>query len=401
MSPISPLEGSHRLEPSFGGTAVTAPPSDRTPRRMRTGLILTLLGIVVVGAVCAGVQWAANVGYDDALVAFEGAVEDAETGQAQLTDALTMLTQTTDAASTVRDADSGALMDASVKEEFTTAIEQAMDAEAEASALAEESLPESTDKPSWAWELFGATAQLNADRDDVDERLEEFDSAGEAITHTSDAVHETGAAALLSAAESAGTFEAAHISARNRDILSLRDAAAQLSGAATLDAETAEAYVYLETSAAAMLASEQAELAEKQGPLYDARIQIEAFARDLAPDVLLDFDWSPLVNGYGEGDSMGGYATWWYGDPGYATIELSNSVAVHWPGDRSQALVAHEVGHAISVKCEGMYDDSDQATLEAWATAWAISMGFHDVANGTSAYGAPPQSMIDAAAGCR
>ncbi len=363
--------------------------------------MVTVLGVVTIGAACAGVQWTANVGYDDALIAFEDAAQDAESGQTELAGALAALTETTDAAAIVIGADSGVLMDLSAKEAFIASIDQATDAETEGSTLTAKKLPEPADKPSWAWELFGQTAQLNADRDDAEEMLESFESTRDTIGEASGAVQETGTASVLSAADAAGAFEAAHVSARNLDILSLRDAAEELAGAVTLDATTADAYVRLETSAASMLASEQAELAEKQGPLYDARIQIEAFARGLAPGVLLGFDWSPLVNGYGEADSMGGYATWWYADPGYATIELSNSVAQYWPGDRSKALVAHEVGHAISVKCEGMYDDSTQENIENWATAWAISMGFHDVANGTSAYGAPPQSMIDAAAGCR
>jgi len=401
MSPVPPHAGSHHLESSFGAVAAPTKASERAPRRKRTGVILTVVGVLVVGAACAGVQWAANLGYDDALIAFEDTVDEAESGQSQLAGALTILTETTDAAAIVIDADSGTLMDSAAKDAFASGVEAAMDAETAASPLIEEELPEAADKQSWAWELFGQTAQLNTYRDDAEEKLEEFDSTAATITEKSDAVQETGTAAVLSAAEAAGSFEAAHVSARNVDILSLRDAAEHLSGSTTLDAPTADVYARLETSAAAMLASEQAELAEKQGPLYDSRIQIEAFARELAPGVLLDFDWSPLVNGYGEADSMGGYATWWYADPGYATIELSNSVAQYWPGDRSKALVAHEVGHAISVKCEGMYDDSTQENIEAWATAWAISMGFHDPANGTSAYGAPPQSMIDAAAGCR
>ena len=128
---------------------------------------------------------------------------------------------------------------------------------------------------------------------------------------------------------------------------------------------------------------------------------MEAFARSLAPGVLLEFDWGPLVNGAGYNGSMGGYTTWWWDDPGRAVIQLSDSVAEQWPAERSRALVAHEVGHAISVKCEGMYDSSTQDSIEKWATAWAISMGFTDDANGVWAYGYPPQNYIDAAAGCR
>src|SRR5690606_30729676 len=193
----------------------------------------------------------------------ENSADDAESGQTELTDALASLTETTDAAAIVVGAESGVLMDASTKDAFIAAIDHARDAEAEASTLAAESLPEPTDKPSWAWELFGETAQLNAHRDDAEEMLENFDSAADTIDEASDAVQETGTASVLSAADAAGEFEAAHVSARNLDILSLRGAAEQVSEAALLDATTADAYVHLEASAAAMLASEQAELAEK------------------------------------------------------------------------------------------------------------------------------------------
>jgi len=400
-SPVPPFPGSHQLASTFGGVT-TAHDAGRPPRRSGAArVIVAVLGVIVLGTICAGVQWGANVGYDEALIAFDDAVDDTASSQADLVDALATLTATTDAAAVVIDADSGALMDPAAKESLAAAIADAEEAESEGSTSAEESLPQSGEKPYWAWELFGEIAELNADRDDVGQMLDEYETAGDRAVETADAVQETGTAAVLSAADAAGGFEAAHISARNLDILALRDAAERVSAASALDETAADAYVYLESSAAAMLTSEKAEIAEKQGPLHDARLEVEAFARDLAPGVLLDFDWSPLVNGYGEADSMGGYATWWYSDPGYATIELSNSVAEYWPGERSRALVAHEVGHAISVKCEGMYDDSSQENIEAWATAWAISMGFTDTANGTSAYGPPPQSLIDAAAGCR
>lgn len=399
-SPVPP-SGGHQIESAFGAAADPAPASERKPSRRRTGLILTALGILVIGATCAGTQWAANVGYDDALLAFEDAADDAEASQDDLERTLLALTDTTDVATTVAETDSGNLMDAASKETFTAALSEAAEAQDQAAELIEERLPEATEKPAWAWELFGATAELNTESDELVDDQSSFDEASSAVATASDAVNTTGTAAVLSAAEAAGAFESAHVSARNTDIIALRRAAERLSRAAALDATSAEAYAELESAAAQMLSSEQAELAEKQGPLHDARVEIEAFARDLAPGVLLDFDWSPLVNGYGEADSMGGYATWWYGEPGYANLELSDSVARYWPGDRSRALVAHEVGHAISVKCKGMYDDSDQGTIEAWATAWAIGMGFHDDANGTSAYGTPPQSLIDAAAACR
>ncbi|CAH0166419.1 hypothetical protein SRABI121_01638 [Microbacterium sp. Bi121] len=359
------------------------------------------LAVIILGAACAGVQWGANVGYDDALVAFQDTVDGAQADQARLDEAAASLTETMDAATVVAGARTDLLMDAESTAALDAAAESAAVAADEATSLADDSLPVAAAKPVWAWELFGATAQLDEERDDAAQQRDDFDDARDGAEAASEALSDAGMAAVMAAAGAADEFEAAHVSARNLDILDLRRQAEQVSGAVVLDATTAEAYAGLETAAAAMIASEKAELAEKQGPLFQARTEIEAFARGLAPGVLLDFDWSALVNGYGYGDSMGGYATWWYGDPGYSTIELSNSVAEYWPGARSKALVAHEVGHAISVKCEGMYDDSNSGTVEAWATAWAISKGFTDAANGTSAYGAPPQSLIDAAAGCR
>ncbi|GAA1524462.1 hypothetical protein HD600_000028 [Microbacterium ginsengiterrae] len=392
-------QGGHLLPPVLSGSDSPAPRNP--PRRRRIGLVVGILSVAVVGAVCAGVQWNANLGYDDALVAFDEAVADAATSQVALEQGLSLLPEVMDPAALVQDADTGNLMDAGAREALDAAVAELSYAETDATALTSSLLLHAGEKPDWAWELFSQTSRLNEDRITVEERRDDLDSASAALASATDAVSEAGLAAVQVAADAAEGFEDAHVSARNRDILSLRAAAEWLDGAEVLDSNTADAYRDLEAAAVAMLASEQAELAEKEGPLYQARLEIEAFARGLAPDVLLDFDWSPIVIGYGQGESMAGLASWWYGDPGYANIELTNSVAEFWPSDRSRALVAHEVGHAISIKCVGMYDDTDTNTIEAWATAWAISMGYTDDANGTSAYGPPPQELIDTAAGCR
>ena len=394
-----PSPGGHHLEPTFG--SVVAPAPHRRAGRSRVGIVLVSLGVIAVAVACVGIQWGANLSYDEAVVAFDETVEQTRASQTQLEAGLAELTTTTDAASRIAAADDGALTDAESSAALTGALDEASATAAEASALIDKNLPLAGEKPVWAWELFGATAVLNADRTAVASQHAAIDSSRTELADASETVDDAGTAAVRSAADAAQAYEAAHVSARNVDILSLRDAAARLAVSDELDTTVADDYAELESAAAAMLVSEQAELAEKQGPFRDARVQAEAFARGLAPGVLLDFDWSAHVNGFGDGDSMGGLATWWHGDPGYATIELSDSVAAYWPGDRSRALIAHEVGHAISVKCRDMYDDSTQESIEAWATAWAISMGYTDAANGTSAYGAPPQSLIDAAAGCR
>lgn len=395
-----PPSGGHDLGVTFG-SAVAAASTPRS-RRKRTRLIWTGVGVALLLVACAAVQTGANLGYDDALAGFETAVDDTEDGRLILDEDLAALDGTLTTASGIADADSGTLMDAASKNALVAAVDEAETTASDGTAVGEQQLPSTDEKPTWAWELFGETTQLHTDRDAAADLIADFDAAGEAAVDAADRVEEAGTAAITSAADAAPGFEAAHVSARNVDIIALRTAAEQLTQSdAALDQAAASAYIDLEAAASQMLVSEQAELAEKSGPLYTARLEIEAFARALAPGVLLDFDWSEIVNGYGYADSMGGYATWWYDDPGYATIELSNSVAAYWPSARSEALVAHEVGHAISVKCDGMYDDSTPENIESWATAWAISMGYTDIANGTSAYGAPPQSLIDVAAGCR
>lgn len=399
---VPPPSGGHDLGATFGAPVAAVRASAPRSHRRRNSLIWVAIGIVAIAGTCTAVQIGANLGYDDALIGFEGAIDDAEDSALLLDDELAALGGTLAVTSGIAGHDAGVLMDAASKEALIATVGEAETVVADGTAVREQQLPAADEKPTWAWELFGETTQLNADRDAADDLVDEFDTAGQSAEDAARTLEEAGVTAITSAADAAAGFEAAHVSARNLDVIALRSAAERLQQAeGSLDETTAAAYTDLEAAASQMLVSEQAELAEKGGPLYDARLEIEAFARSLAPGVLLDFDWSEFVNGYGYADSMGGYATWWYADPGYATIELSNSVAAYWPGARSEALVAHEVGHAISVKCDGMYDDSDQNNIEAWATAWAISMGFTDAANGTSAYGPPPQSLIDAAAGCR
>ena len=165
------------------------------------------------------------------------------------------------------------------------------------------------------------------------------------LTTAGTSVTDAGAAVLHSAADSAPAFESAHLSAKNDAVIALRDAASRASGTERLDASAVETLVSLQDAAAQVVATEQAELAEKAGPLQNARTEIEAFARSLAPGVLLEFDWNQIVNNAGYNGSMGGLTTWWWDDPDRAAIELSNSVAEQWPADRSKALVAHAVSY--------------------------------------------------------
>ena len=394
-------DGGHQLPVQF--SAASSAPAPTPPRRStRTGLLLGLLGGAAVIAALAITQVTSNLGYDSAASQYENAAETTSSAKAQVRDEIAGLRAATDAAGRVI---SGGNQPIAVPDDvhagLASAVEDSTATASDADGVVATDIPAVGTKPGWFWELFGATSELDERLRDVDALADELVDASTDIEDARATVTESGLAVITTAGEAAPGFEGAHLSARTETVIALRDAAAEATAATAVDEDAATAYLALQDAAAQVIATENEELAEKAGPLLDTRLEIEAFARSLAPGVLLDFDWAPVVSGAGYNGSMGGYTTWWWGEKGRATIALSNSVAEQWPGVRSKALVAHEVGHAISVKCQSMYDSSTQDSIEKWATAWAISMGYTDDANGVWAYGYPPQNYIDAAAGCR
>jgi hypothetical protein len=396
-----PASGRHELPDRFSSrpSPVARP---RARRRLNRALVVGVLGGATVIAALGITQLSANLGYDDAADGFDETLRTTASVRAEADHTRDVLTQATDAGHVLLDAGHAllAVPDETVSE-LSTAVAEGEDAGAVTEKLVATPMPSSEEKPTWFWELFGVTAELADDEASLDGLVQDLETASRSAAEAEDAVQVSGLAVLSAAGDAAAGFETAHLSARNDAVIALRDAAADAKAVTSIDGDAATAYVALQDAAEQVIATESAELAEKSGPLKAARVEIEAFARSLAPGVLLEFDWSPVVNGAGGDGSMGGYTTWWWDDPGRAHIELSNSVAEQWPAERSKALVAHEVGHAISVKCEDMYDSSTQDSIEKWATAWAISMGYTDDANGVWAYGYPPQEYIDAAAGCR
>ncbi len=347
-------------------------------------------------------QLSANLGYDDTADRLDDTLRTATAVKAETDHTRDALTQATDAGHVILDVtDARIAVPEDAVSALSTAVAKGEETGAAAETLDATAFPSPGEKPVWFWELIGESAELADDENSLEDLVRDLQDASENAAEAEDAVQESGLAVLSAAAEAAAGFEAAHLSARNDAVIALRDAAADALAVKRIDAKAATTYVALQDAGAQIIATESEELAEKSGPLQGARLEIEAFARSLAPGVLLEFDWSPVVNGAGYNGSMGGYTTWWWDDPGRANIELSDSVAEQWPAERSKALVAHEVGHAISVKCQDMYDSSTQDSIEKWATAWAISMGYTDDANGVWAYGYPPQEYIDAAAGCR
>lgn len=392
--------GGHQLPGAFSSALSSPGPSRR--RKTHKGLVFGLLGGAAVIAALVITQVTANLGYDNAETQYAQAAQSAVAAQAGLGEDAAGLRTATEAGGLILAGGNQPIAVADdVQAAFATAVADGGAVADGADSIIAADVPAPDTKPTWFWELFGATAELERHHDEVDELSDDVTTAGAEVTDALEAITGSGLTVMTDAAAAAPGFEAAHLSARNEAVIALRDAAADAAAMTTVDDSTATTYLTLQDAASQVVATESAEMAEKAGPLMSARLEIEAFARSLAPGVLLDFDWAPVVSGAGYNGSMGGYTTWWWDDPGRATIELSNSVAEQWPAERSKALIAHEVGHAISVKCQGMYDASTADSIEKWATAWAISMGFTDDANGVWAYGYPPQEYIDAAAGCR
>ncbi|MFK4852430.1 hypothetical protein ACI3KT_12400 [Microbacterium sp. ZW T6_19] len=397
VDPHSAAHGVHTLPMHFSGTAAVG----RKTRRRRTGLILSIVGVFAAGAVFGGLQLAGNLGFDDAAEQFEAQADSTHATLLDVRASTTDLDAVTASATQILESDNGTLAPAASKDVLSAAVDEADEVVADTETVLDTEIPDRTEKPGWFWELFAASDRLSDDRADLADLDDDLADRSPLIETAGSSVSDAGITLLSSAASAAAPFESAHISAKNDAVIALRESAADLAEVTSIDQDAVTSFVALQDAATQVVSSEQVELAEKAGPLMQNRLAIEAFARSLAPGVLLEFDWNPIVNGVGDNGSMGGLTTWWWSTPGHAVIELSNSVAEQWPSITSKSLVAHEVGHAISVKCQDMYDSSTQDSIEKWATAWAISMGYTDDANGVWAYGYPPQSYIDAAAGCR
>lgn len=391
--------GGHQLPGFFSANA--AHTTATRPRR-RKGVILGVLGGAGIIAALVATQLGANLGYDQAVTRYDETSLVAFELKAEVRAETAELRESASAANLILSRESRPIV---VGEDLSAALSSSLsegeEAAGNADVVVSSDLAPFMNKPVWFWELFGRTTELNQNTEDAERLITALQDESGDVVEAEQSITTTGIAVLQAASTAAAPFETAHLSARNDAVIELRTAAASVASATLVDQEAAAAYISLQDAGDQVIATEAAELAEKEGPLRNARLEIEAYARSIAPEVLLEFDWSPVVNGAGYNGSMGGYTTWWWETPGRANIELSNSVAEQWPAARSKALVAHEIGHAISVKCQDMYDSSTQDSIEKWATAWAIGMGHTDDANGVWAYGYPPQSYIDAASGCR
>lgn len=381
-------------------------PETEPARPSRTRAVLAwsvgTAAVVAIGVGAGFVHVSANESYDAAASALRAAAAASAETQELLDRTVLTLESSLTSADQLVTAAADDLVDPATRTALADAAAAASDSVAESSELLEEELDQgSADKPFWTWQLRTQTALLEERASDVAEQTEQLAESKADLESADELMDETALALFASATPAAAAMEAAHVSARTAAVLDFRDAAAAVAEQDQVDADSAVALSVYATHAASLKESAQAELAEKAGRLYATRLEIEAFARSISGGVLLDFDWAPVVNGMGGSSGIGGLATWNSGRGGFSTITLSDSVAEWWPNADSRALVAHEVGHAISAKCHDKFDWENQAANEEWATAWAISMGHTALGNGVEAYGYPSQAMIDIAATCR
>ncbi|MDY0910475.1 hypothetical protein [Microbacterium sp. CFBP9034] len=393
-----------------GLTSADAPVAASTRPSRRRAIVAWSAGITalfVLGAVIAFVHISANTSFDTAGARLAIAAEAAATAADTFQDAADAVTRSLVSAEDIVAEADDTLVDAKARSAFSKAIAAASETSEEVASLLDRGVDGGEfDKPFWTWELWSETASLEVRTVAADDFAVELAVADDALVAGGDAMTKAALALYASVPDKARAFEDANISARATSVLDFRESAAQVAKLTRVDSAAAVGFSALATRADLLGASSNAELAEKAGPLYWTRIEIEAYARSISGGIVLDFDWAPVVNEMSGYWGIGGLANWTTDRGGYTTITLSNSVAEWWTSDSersadARALVTHEVGHAISGKCYDKFDWESADANEEWATAWAISMGHTADGNGVQAYGYPSQAMIDAAATCR
>lgn len=363
--------------------------------------IAVIGAVIVLVLVAVWIQVAANREFDAAAMDFDHAQSDARDAAELLAEAADDGADKAAASGLISAAAADDLVDVGARTGLVDAAAVLQSAVETADGLLEADEPSLPAKPFWPWELYGAASAVEEMTAGVTELSADMHAAGGVIEESDAALLTSAQALYASVAPAAALLEAAHVSARNIVVLDFRDASEAAAQQTMVGSGAATAFATYAERAANLKASAQSELAEKAGPLMRTRLEIEAFARSIAGGVVLDFDWAPIVNGLGGSAGMAGTATWNTVRGGFSTITLSDSVAENWPSVDARALVAHEVGHAITSKCSDRFDSSSGPANEQWATAWAISMGYTSLGSGIQAYGYPPADMIEKAATCR
>ncbi|KQZ10694.1 hypothetical protein ASD23_00535 [Agromyces sp. Root1464] len=380
-------------------------PSGRdTPPSRRSGATTawTVVGVAIFLLLSAAVLAAtaiANLRFDAAVVAHRAAVADA----AAAGESAAAVEADAGASAEIAAAALAApdpLVDAAAKSALATAAGEldALMAAAPETEFAEPNRPLS--RPVWFADLDAASDLLKGETERLTDLAADADAYAADLAVADDTVTVSGDAYIEAIAPVAAAVEGANGSARNVERIEFRNSVEQLASS-TWGYDAAARIDEYVAAAAALQSTHAAEEAEKAGPLYDRRVAVETYARSIAGGVLLEFDWAPIVIGYGDNGSAGGTATWDTWEGGLSTITLSNSIAEQWGDPVMAALVTHEVGHAITSKCYdlvGEYADDN----EPWAVAWAIGMGHTDPnGNGEWLYGRPSDELIERSKGCR
>jgi len=373
----------------------------RVLRRVAAGAAIVLAG----AGVLAGVGWwtadareryaAASADYENARTAYDDAVDQAAAAGREADDALELAARYTAL-------DLAPAVDAAVADPLERAADE-LDGLDEPEASDEPGAPAASVDSGWPPALDEAGAALGTAARELDDRTEALEAYSDDAEAATDRVEAAGDELVAAIAGSRASLEAANPSARNADLLAFRAAAdameARVGRWDERSATEVESYV---AAASVLAASNAAEQQQRAGGLEGQRQDVEAFARSIAAGVVLEFDWAPVVNGYGGGDSYGGWATVPDDTAPQATISLSDSIANDWASSAiPRAVVVHEIGHAMSSKCRALFVPSTREESEAWATAWAISMGYDGPGNGESLYGRPSTALIELAATCR
>lgn len=368
---------------------------------------LALVALVMVLAVQAAAEErrveAALAEYTAATDAFERALDDAREASAAESGALGAATAAVSEADALLAVAEDGFVGAGHKGDLVMATDHARTVLA--AVPPESGLPDlkaTVVKPRVTGDLLDAAASLEEAADLLATTADERSARAEELTGAADGTETAGELLLTSLPAEAEALIASYGSATNDARIALREVAATLTSPVELSTASATTVSTYVAQAKGLQASHAAEEAEKAGALYERRKVVEDFARSIAGGVMLDFDWAPIVNGFGDRGSHGGTATWNTAHGGFSTITLSDSIARTWGQEPfGQAVTVHEVGHAITGKCYELFSTEFGSDNEVWATAWAIGMGYDVNGSGESLYGRPSDELIALSTQCR
>jgi hypothetical protein len=158
-------------------------------------------------------------------------------------------------------------------------------------------------------------------------------------------------------------------------------------------------------SGAAVRLTDLASAVAERRAASPVRAEIEDFARSISFGVEIDFEWAYVVGGYSSDGYYSGTAEFFDDGDGWGLVSLSESIEDAWSWDENaEAVVVHEVGHVQVLReaCRTIFTGPEfGGDHEAWATAWAIGMGYDLPGAGIEAYGRPSDAQVAAAAECR